>query len=425
MPKLGMSMEEGAVVEWPVALGDRVEKGVTVLVIESEKAEVEIEATASGFLRHVYVEADPDERVPCGTVLAVLTDSMDEPFDPDAYRVAEDRSEAPRSGAATPAPAAPPPRAPAQARATRDVAPIAPAARALAKRLGIDPGEVPGSGPGGRVLKQDVETWAARREVLVAVADGLALEVPVAGEGDPVLLLPGFGTDVAAFARQTPMLAEDHRVRGMNPRGVGLSDAPDSPRYDVVDLAADASALIDAPTHVIGASLGAAVALELALTRPERVRSLTLITPFLEAGPRLLAVTEAWCRVAALAGPEAVAAMLLPWLFSEDYLADERARGRTLRGLAEIAARVPATTLERSAAGLRSWSGSRADAVGDLKPPTLVLVAGGDLLTPGGEAVARAIPGARSVVVPDAGHALALEAPDRVNDAIRAHLSTS
>jgi pimeloyl-ACP methyl ester carboxylesterase len=275
------------------------------------------------------------------------------------------------------------------------------------------------------VLKQDVETWAARREVLVAVADGLALEVPVAGEGDPVLLLPGFGTDVAAFARQTPMLAEDHRVRGMNPRGVGLSDAPDSPRYDVVDLAADASALIDAPTHVIGASLGAAVALELALTRPERVRSLTLITPFLEAGPRLLAVTEAWCRVAALAGPEAVAAMLLPWLFSEDYLADERARGRTLRGLAEIAARVPATTLERSAAGLRSWSGSRADAVGDLKPPTLVLVAGGDLLTPGGEAVARAIPGARSVVVPDAGHALALEAPDRVNDAIRAHLSTS
>jgi pyruvate dehydrogenase E2 component (dihydrolipoamide acetyltransferase) len=423
MPKLGMSMEEGAVVEWPVALGDRVEKGVTVLVIESEKAEVEIEATASGFLRHVYVEADPDERVPCGTVLAVLTDSMDEPFDPDAYRVAEDRTEAPRSGTATPAPAAPP--APAQARATRDVAPIAPAARAVAKRLGIDPGEVPGSGPGGRVLKQDVETWAARREALVAVADGLALEVPVAGEGDPVLLLPGFGTDVAAFARQTPMLAEDHRVRGMNPRGVGLSDAPDAPSYDVADLAADAAALIDAPTHVIGASLGAAVALELALTRPECVRSLTLITPFLEAGPRLLAVTEAWCRVAALAGPEAVAAMLLPWLFSEDYLADERARGRTLRGLAEIAARVPATTLERSAAGLRSWSGSRADAVGDLKPPTLVLVAGGDLLTPGGEAVARAIPGARSVVVPDAGHALALEAPDRVNDAIRAHLSTS
>ena len=61
----------------------------------------------------------------------------------------------------------------------------------------------------------------------------------------------------------------------------------------------------------------------------------------------------------------------------------------------------------------------------DLKAPTLVLVAGGDLLTPGGDAVARAIPGAQSVVVPDVGHALTLEAPDRVNAAIRTHLSAS
>jgi len=423
MPKLGMSMEEGAVVEWPVEIGAHVEKGEVVLVIESEKAEVEIEATASGFLRHVYVEADPDERVPCGTVLAALTESMDEAFDADAFRVAEDRTEAPRPSAPPPPPAAP--ATPAQARVVRDVAPIAPAARALAKKLGIDPSGVPGSGPGGRVLKQDVETWAARREALVDLGEGLSLEVPAVGEGDPVLLLPGFGTDVAAFARQTPMLAEHHRVRGMNPRGVGLSDAPDASSYDVADLAADAAALIEAPTHVIGASLGAAVALELALTRPERVRSLTLITPFLEAGPRLLAVTEAWCRVAASAGPDAVAAMLLPWLFSEETLADDGARRRILRGLTEIAARVPATTLERNAAGLRAWSGSRSDAVRDLKPPTLVLVGGGDLLTPDGEAVARAIPGAKSVVIPEAGHALALEAPDRVNDAIRSHLSAT
>jgi pimeloyl-ACP methyl ester carboxylesterase len=260
---------------------------------------------------------------------------------------------------------------------------------------------------------------------LVPVADGLALEVPAAGQGDPVLLLPGFGTDVAAFARQTPMLAERHRVRGVNPRGVGLSDAPEAASYEVADLAADAAALIDAPTHVIGASLGAAVALELALTRPERVRSLTLITPFLEASPRLLAVTEAWCRVAALAGPEGVAAMLLPWLFSDGYLVDGGARRRTLRGLVEIAARVPAATLERSAAGLRAWSGSRAESARDVKPPTLVLVAGGDLLTPDGEAVARAIPGSRGVVVPGAGHALALEAPEAVNAAMAEHLAAS
>ena len=60
-----------------------------------------------------------------------------------------------------------------------------------------------------------------------------------------------------------------------------------------------------------------------------------------------------------------------------------------------------------------------------MKPPTLVLVAGGDLLAPDGQSVARAIPGARSVVLPGAGHALALEAPDAVNSAIAEHLAAS
>ena len=78
MPKLGMTMEEGTVVEWRVAPGGRVEKGRVLLVIESEKNEAEIEATASGFLRHIYVS--PGEAAPCGALLAVLTGSADEPF---------------------------------------------------------------------------------------------------------------------------------------------------------------------------------------------------------------------------------------------------------------------------------------------------------------------------------------------------------
>ena len=74
MPKLGMTMTEGRVVAWPVPLGGRVEKGAVVLVIESEKAEIEIEAPAAGHLRHVYV---PEDRtVPCGTLLAALTSRL-------------------------------------------------------------------------------------------------------------------------------------------------------------------------------------------------------------------------------------------------------------------------------------------------------------------------------------------------------------
>jgi len=415
MPKLGMTMREGRVVAWPVAPGGRVAKGAPVVIIESEKAEVEVEATASGVLRHVYVAEG--ETVPCGTLLAAITDTADEPFDADAFRRAHDRPE----------PVAPPPAAPAGPPAPggairRGGPPITPAARARARQLGVDAAEVPGTGPGGRVTREDVDAWAERRRALVPVAPGVALEVAARGTGDPVLLLPGFGADAAVFARQAPALAERWRVLGVNPRGVGLSDAPVAERYDPSVLAADAAALVAEPAHVVGASLGAAVALEMALAHPERVRSLVLITPFVDADPRLLAVVDGWCRLAAEAGPETLARALLPWLFSRAYLADARARERTVRGLAASAARIPAATLARTAAGMRAWSGSRRGALGRVAIPTLVIAAGEDLLTPGGAAIAAAIPGARAVLVPDAGHAVGLEAPDAVNAALLAHL---
>jgi pimeloyl-ACP methyl ester carboxylesterase len=301
---------------------------------------------------------------------------------------------------------------------------VAPAARALARKLGFDPAEIPGTGPGGRVTKQDVEAWAVRRETLVEATDGVRLEVPTQGQGDPLLLLPGFGSDVSSFSLQAGALATRHRVLGINPRGVGASDAPALDVYDVAKAADDAAAVCPESAHWVGASLGAAVALEAAIRHPQRVRSLVLITPFVEATSRLGAVTDAWCRVASDASTETLARMLLPWLFSERFLGDAKARERTLRGLAASVARVPATSLKRAAAGLHAWSGTRGDALARIEVPTLVLVAGGDLLTPGGEAIAQAIPNARSVVVPEAGHALAIEAPDAVNEAIAAHLAS-
>jgi pimeloyl-ACP methyl ester carboxylesterase len=301
--------------------------------------------------------------------------------------------------------------------------PVAPAARAAAKKLGIDPQDVPGSGPNGRVTKQDVEAFAAAREALVPVGDGVALEVLKEGEGDPVVLLPGLGTDVSAFVRQTPMLAERFAVHGVNPRGVGHSDAPEVEAYDVAQTASDAAACFEGPAHVVGASLGAAAALELALAHPDRVKTLTLITPFVDASPRLRALGEAWQRVAAEASPETLAASLVPWLFSSGFLEDEAVLGRTRRGLAQTVARVPAATLARTLAGLERWSGTRSGDLARVSVPTLVIAAGEDLLTRGAEAMAQAIPGAKLVVVEGAGHAVALEAAEIVNEALAAHLA--
>lgn len=424
MPKLGMTMEEGKLVSWAVAVGDRVAKGQLLLVIESEKAESEIEATAAGVLRHVWVE--PGETVPCGTLLAALTESADAPFDAEAFR----REHATASGVGTAASptraSAEPTAAAAPARAARPARrrPVAPAARKLARELGIDPDEVTGTGPGGRVVREDVQRHAEARASRVAVRGGVRLDVPRSGSGEPVLLLPGFGNDVSSFALQVRALAEHHAVAGVNPRGVGGSDAPEAEAYTVAEAAADVAALVDAPAHVVGASLGAAVALELALVHPEKVRSLALLTPFVEASPRLLAVVDAWTRLAAEARPDTLARALLPWLFSPHFLADDAARERVVRGLAASVARVPASTLARAAAGLRAWSGTRAGDLGGVRAPALVVAGSHDLLTPDAQAVAEPLAGARTLRV-EAGHAVAIEAADAVSTALLEHFAAA
>jgi pimeloyl-ACP methyl ester carboxylesterase len=93
-------------------------------------------------------------------------------------------------------------------------------------------------------------------------------------------------------------------------------------------------------------------------------------------------------------------------------------RELTLRGLAASLAHVPAATLERAASGMATWSGTRSASLRALRVPTLVLAAGADLLTSDAESLAREIPGARCVVVRGAGHALAVEAADRVSEAL-------
>jgi pyruvate dehydrogenase E2 component (dihydrolipoamide acetyltransferase) len=420
MPKLGMTMTEGRVIDWSVAVGDRVEKGQVVLVIESEKAEVEVEAAVSGVLRHIYVPADTT--VASGTLLGAITADAEEGFDAEEFRRRhQGGTPRPTSAAATPRPAG------SALSVTREAsprgAPVTPAARRRARELGFDLAAIAGTGPGGRVTAEDGDAFAETRRALKEVAPGGSLGVPEQGEGEAVVLLPGFGTDVSSFAPLVPVLAEQYRVLGVNPRGVGLSDAPEADCYDVSASAEDVVTLIPRGAHVIGASLGAAVAIELTLAHPERVHSLTLLTPFVRAGARLLAVIDSWCAMAEVTGPDVLARALLPWFFSPRLLADANARERTARGLEAMLGRVPAATLKRQAAGLRAWSGTRESSLGQVVASTLVVAAGADLLVPDAHRLAEQIPRAQLVVPEHAGHAVAIEAAVAVNEAVRAHVA--
>jgi 3-oxoadipate enol-lactonase len=153
------------------------------------------------------------------------------------------------------------------------------------------------------------------------------------------------------------------------------------------------------------------------------VRSLVLVTPFVQAAPRLLAVLQAWSRLAREVGAGSLAHALLPWFFASQTLADPKTVERLARGLGETLGRVSFATLERSARGLRAWSGSRPQDLQRIAIPTLVIAGAEDLLTPDAATLAQRIPEARCLVVPNAGHAVGLEAAELVNPAILEHLA--
>ena len=156
MPSLGADMEAGTLVEWLVKPGDRVKRGDVVAVVETQKGAIEIEIFEAGQIERILV--DLDTKVPVGTPLA---------------RIRTDE-EAKSGAAAVAAPAPPIMPAPAVREVPRPAAPVrpapaivtapsagrvraSPAARRLAQTRGVDLDVTAGSGPGGAIVRADVE----------------------------------------------------------------------------------------------------------------------------------------------------------------------------------------------------------------------------------------------------------------------------
>jgi pyruvate dehydrogenase E2 component (dihydrolipoamide acetyltransferase) len=154
MPKLGMVMKEGLVVLWHVEESDRIEAGKLLLEIESDKVTTEIEAPASGIVRRIIVEAE--EIVPCGTVVGIITDTEDEEIPGLDAIVAESRSVAITREQWEERQALKEASEEAGASEPEERVRISPAARKLAREHGIDPSRIEGTGPRGRIVREDV-----------------------------------------------------------------------------------------------------------------------------------------------------------------------------------------------------------------------------------------------------------------------------
>jgi pyruvate dehydrogenase E2 component (dihydrolipoamide acetyltransferase) len=220
MPRLSDSMEEGTILRWMKSVGDDVKRGDELVEIETDKANMTYEATDEGTL--IEIVAEEGDTLPIGEVIARIGDEKELSAGKPAARSAEGRDggrapakeekkEAPDEHAAADGE----PRAPAAREATREREPsreretaeappasaapttdgrikASPVARRMAGEMGVELARIEGTGPGGRIVKADVEAAAggAAREAPAAPAERPAAERPRAPARAPVAETP-------------------------------------------------------------------------------------------------------------------------------------------------------------------------------------------------------------------------------------------
>ena len=199
MPALSSTMEEGKIVSWSKEEGDKVEKGETVLVVESDKADMDVESFYAGYLGAIAVPAGGVARV--GAAIGYVAETEAEIPEAKKKAAATESSApaatpapAPAAPAPAPTPTAPTPAAPAPAAAPVavqvDSAPavpsngrvvVSPRARKLAKQFKVDLNTLTGSGPHGRIVAADIEAASGQTKTTVAApSNGTAPPQPQA-----------------------------------------------------------------------------------------------------------------------------------------------------------------------------------------------------------------------------------------------------
>ena len=189
MPSMGADMTEGTIAKWLKAEGDQISRGDKLAEIETDKTVVEMEAYADGVLRRITVEEG--SLVQVGTVIAYIGDPEDEiPEAVSAPVVVKSDTQSPEQ---PPTPAPPDPVVAQSDIATEPTVTVSsvgdgrvkasPIARKIAAEKGIDIATVPGTGPGSRITKADVEHFTPSAQF---ASSGVSARVAIVGSDTPL-----------------------------------------------------------------------------------------------------------------------------------------------------------------------------------------------------------------------------------------------
>ncbi|MGY1637648.1 alpha/beta fold hydrolase [Geodermatophilus sp. SYSU D00742] len=250
-----------------------------------------------------------------------------------------------------------------------------------------------------------------------AVRTGVRLNYESTGDGDPLLLVMGTSGSIGLWGQVVPRLAERFRVIAFDNRGLGGSERGEG-AITAASMADDAAALLEAlevpRAHVMGWSLGSAVAQEMALAVPQQVASAVLYATWGRCDGFQRSVFTALRHPYATRDMEA--ALGAAGLAFSPQILD---RPDFLQLLEPMLPAFPQDEAQM-AVTTEQWDADLAhdtlDRLGDITAPTLVVVGEQDLLTPPwqSKAVADRIPGARYELVtgPGSSHGMHIERPD-------------
>ncbi|MET0144659.1 MAG: alpha/beta hydrolase [Ilumatobacteraceae bacterium] len=244
-------------------------------------------------------------------------------------------------------------------------------------------------------------------------ADGTRLHYRVSGRrgGPAVLLIQGLGADKHGWDLQRLALAWGYRTIAFDNRGSGRSDKPHG-TYTLDQMADDAIAVLDAvhavDAHVVGASMGGAIAQVLTLAHPVRVRSLTLVCTSCRNHPWRRELLAGWGATARGRGMGSMTREAARWVIGPRSF---RRIMPAIGWLGPLAFGRPTHAFAAQVDAILSADETLIDRLGNIDVPALVVVGNQDILTPRGdsEELAELIPTAELVVISGAAHGLMIE----------------
>lgn len=364
MPKWGLEMREGTVQDWLVREGERIEVGQALVDVETDKISNAVEAPDAGLLRRIVAQSG--ETLPVKALLGVLAEPDVSDAQIDAYVAAF---------------------------------------------------EVPSI---------DSEDEDAGPAFDFAEVDGIRVRYARRGpeSGTPVLFIHGFGGDLNNWLFNLDAVAEKHPVIALDLPAHGQSEAR-LPGASIAALAAFVLKFLDAtgvsePVHIVGHSMGGAIAIQLADHAPQRVASLALISPAGLDDAINTGYTDGFVSAQSRRELRPVLEQLFadPELVSRQMI-DDMLKFKRMDGVEERLAELGAALFKDG-----RQSVVLADALQRLRKPVLVFWGKEDRVIPA-EQASNAPANAQVILFDATGHMAMLEKASEVNAALQRHLSAN